>query len=96
MGSAKIDADGNAALDFEHASAYTIVISDEPMSTESQEASADTTGTDTGVTPESPNTMEAEPQGMSPIFWILLGAAALVVIAGGVYFIIRKKENGEK
>jgi len=90
---AQIDDKGKVALTFTHASAYTIVVSEEPMNADNLTASADTDGTDTSVTPKTPDTMETPSQGISVVVWIILGVVIMIMAAAGIYFLKKKEEK---
>ena len=108
MCAGKIDEAGNTELTFNHASDYTIVIDTEPMNGVVQ----DGTGTDQdGIVDESDDT-GAAPSGQTAdeatdgnsgnvfsngIFWILIGAAVVIVIAAvGAVCVLRRKKDDPK
>ena len=96
MGTAQIDKEGNAALDFVHASAYTIVISEEPMggdvltdAADDKEAQADINTTNTNSETADQTT------GSMMTLWIILGIVVVLAVSGGIYLMKRKKETEE-
>ena len=110
MCAGKIDEAGNTELTFSHASDYTIVIDTIPMDGSVQDETGTETGTEQDGTLDDPNDTGAAPSGQTAdeaadgdsgnvfsngIFWILIGAAVVMVIAavGAVYVLCRKKEE---
>ncbi len=110
MCAGKIDEAGNTELTFSHASDYTIVIDTMPMDGSVQDETGAETGMEQDETMDEPDDTGAAPSGQTAdeatdgdsgnvfsngIFWILIGAAIVVVIAaiGAVYVLCRKKED---
>ena len=108
MCAGKIDEAGNTELTFNHASDYTIVIDTEPMNGAVQDGTE--TGTEQDGTADEPDDTGAAPSGQTAdeaadgnsgdafgngIFWILIGAVVVVVIAaiGAVYVLCRRKDE---
>ena len=97
MGTAQIDEDGNAALDFVHASAYTIIVSAEPMSAEDvadagtsdQEGQTDTETSDTTVEATDAT------NGSMLALWLILGVVVVIAAGGGIYLVRKKRETEE-
>ena len=108
MCAGKIDEAGNTELTFNHASDYTIVIDTEPMNGVVQ----DGTGTDQDGIVGEPDDTGAAPSGQTAdeatdgnsgnvfsngIFWILIGAAVVIVIAAvGAVCVLRRKKDDPK
>jgi len=95
---AQIDTEGNAALEFTHASAYTIVVSEEPMSAENLTASKDTDksgtdGTSSTDISESAGTMEEESNDTGAFTWLFIAIVAIFIIAAGIYFVTKRKKE---
>ena len=110
MCAGKIDEAGNTELTFSHASDYTIVIDTIPMDGSVQDETGAETETEQDGTLDDPNDTGAAPSGQTAdeaadgdsgnvfsngIFWILIGAAIVIVIAavGAVCVLRRKKED---
>ena len=97
MESAKVGEDGTAMLSFVHASAYTIVLSDETMDESTIASTTDTTNqtqnTDTSVINEVQATEET--LGSIIIIWLILSIISIVVIAGTTIYIKRQKSEIE-
>lgn len=101
MESVQIDKDGNATLDFVHASAYTIVISAEPMNAADPAANADdSTGDDekdAAVSTTTGTTVEAQDQtGNNTWIWILVILGAVLVVGGVLVFVKKKQEDNKE
>ena len=87
----EIDMDGLAQLTFTHASAYTIVVSDEPMDGSAVEGS-DSKEEDTNQSAEV--TVSAK-EPWNPTWLIILGVVIILAGIGG-FIIYKKKEDSEE
>ena len=104
MCAGKIDEEGNTELTFNHASDYTIVIDTEPMNGAVQDAAGEEAGTEpdnTGAAPSGQTTDEAIDGNSGSIFgngifWILIGAAVIVIAAVGAVYVLRRKKEDQK
>ena len=104
MCAGKIDEAGNTELTFNHASDYTIVIDTEPMNGDVQDAAGEEAGTepdDIGAAPSGQTTDEATDGNSGSvfdngIFWILIGAAVIVIAAVGAVYVLRRKKEDQK
>ena len=99
MESVQIDKDGNATLDFVHASVYTIVVSAEPMSAADLvvNADADSTDTDSAEKDAAASAVEAQNQTSNNTWiWILVIAGAVIVLGGVLVFMKKKQEKNKE
>ena len=110
MCAGKIDEAGNTELTFNHASDYTIVIDTESMNGAVQDGTE--TGTEQDGAVDEPDDTGAAPSGQTAdeavdgnsgnvfsngIFWILIGAAVVIVIAAvGAVCVLRRKKEDQK
>ncbi|MDD3368503.1 MAG: hypothetical protein PHP50_06365 [Lachnospiraceae bacterium] len=91
---AQIDPEGNAALEFTHASAYTIVVSAEPMNADDLTSETKETTGDTDA--ENPSTgiqMNNGADGSNMTLWIVIAVAVVLVLAGLGVFVANKKKK---
>ena len=97
--SSKIDANGNAAVPFGHASSYTIIVDDHPHDEEDDEADEiisepDISGDTGNITPTgsiSDVTENADPDA-NPHTGTSAAGLALVIIAGAAVLVSRKRK----
>lgn len=99
MESAQVEEDGKATLTFVHASAYTIVLSNEAMDEGTVDSVTDTANQTQDSTQAVSNEVQAtdETSGSMMAIWILLGIIVVVVIGGTTIYMRRKtgKEEDE-
>jgi hypothetical protein len=99
MESAQVEEDGKATLTFVHASAYTIVLSNEAMDEGTVASVTDTANQTQDSTQAVSNEVQAtdETSGSMMAIWILLGIIVVVVIGGTTIYMRRKtgKEEDE-
>lgn len=96
----EIDDDGNADLEFSHASDYTIIIDKEPMDgTASEENTESAESTENGKSDESsadsvPAVAETESDGDIVVWILMIGAVVLLAgICAYLFFAAKKKEK---
>ena len=92
VGSSQIDKNGNAALDFVHASSYTIVVSEEPMSEDDLTASADSGDKEKGEEKTEAVSVSATQDAWNPI-WIIVIAGIIIILGVGAVFVVKRKKE---
>lgn len=97
MESAQVEEDGKATLTFVHASAYTIVLSNEAMDEGTVASVTDTANQTQDSTQAVSNEVQAtdETSGSMMAIWILLGII-VVVASGGTTIYMRRKAGKEE
>ena len=98
MESAQVEEDGKATLTFVHASAYTIVLSNEAMDEGTVASVTDTANQTQDSTQAVSNEVQAtdETSGSVMAIWILLGIIVVVVIGGTTIYMRRKTGKEEE
>ena len=94
----QIDADGNAELEFTHASDYTIVIDEAVMdggNKDSINTTKDNGNAEDNTTIPASNAYHAKSDAWNPAIIIIIGICILLIVSGTVIF-VRKKNGSEE
>ena len=90
----QIDADGNAELEFTHASDYTIVIDEAVMdggNKDSINITKDNGNAEDNTTIPASNADHAKSDAWNPAIIIIIGICILLIVSGAVIFVRKKK-----